>query len=141
MSQLQQAPVPVPVPAAIQNTEIDEWRQASAAPSESELTVPASPKTRAFLASVEDLDMFTKPAKRPRWWRRWFSGGTLRFVATYMALPFVTGVMAGMGEIFANELMFRWGWQGARPIMVAGRNNRALPVIREKPTAARPLDQ
>ncbi|KAJ1735424.1 hypothetical protein LPJ61_000547 [Coemansia biformis] len=71
---------------------------------------------------------------RPRAW--WFArlsgwGGTMRFVATYMALPFVTGVMAGMGEIFANELMFRWGWRGARPIMVAGRGGRVFPVSDE----------
>ncbi|KAJ2627532.1 hypothetical protein GGF44_004703 [Coemansia sp. RSA 1694] len=52
----------------------------------------------------------------------------LRFTATYLALPFITGVMAGMGEIFANEFMYRWGWRGARPIAVAGRNGRVFPV-------------
>ncbi|KAJ2108358.1 hypothetical protein GGI16_001170 [Coemansia sp. S142-1] len=52
----------------------------------------------------------------------------LRFTATYLALPFITGVMAGMGEIFANEFMYRWGWRGARPVAVAGRNGRVFPV-------------
>ncbi|KAJ2718786.1 hypothetical protein GGI07_005591 [Coemansia sp. Benny D115] len=56
-------------------------------------------------------------------WRR-----TLRFVGLYLALPFVTGVMAGMGEIFANEAMYRWGWRGARPIHVPGRHKRVFPV-------------
>ncbi|KAJ2910427.1 hypothetical protein GGI21_000890 [Coemansia aciculifera] len=56
----------------------------------------------------------------------------LRFTATYLALPFITGVMAGMGEIFANEFMYRWGWRGARPVAVAGRNGRVFPVAAEK---------
>ncbi|KAJ2611777.1 hypothetical protein H4S08_002999 [Coemansia sp. RSA 1365] len=59
-------------------------------------------------------------------------GRTFRFISLYMALPFVTGVMAGMGEIFANELMYRWGWRGARPIMVPGRNGRVYPILKEK---------
>lgn len=50
----------------------------------------------------------------------------LRILGTYLALPFVTGVMAGMGEIFANELMYRWGWRGARPLQVPNRRNRSL---------------
>ncbi|KAJ2830739.1 hypothetical protein GGI24_001838 [Coemansia furcata] len=53
----------------------------------------------------------------------------LRFTAAYLALPFITGVMAGMGEIFANEFMYRWGWRGARPVAVAGRNGRVFPVV------------
>ncbi|KAJ2865629.1 hypothetical protein GGH94_002073 [Coemansia aciculifera] len=52
----------------------------------------------------------------------------LRFTATYLALPFITGVMAGMGEIFANEFMYRWGWRGARPVAVGRRNGRVFPV-------------
>ncbi|KAJ2682773.1 hypothetical protein GGH99_004603 [Coemansia sp. RSA 1285] len=59
--------------------------------------------------------------KVPNW------GRVLGFVATYMALPFVTGVMAGIGEIFANELLYRWGWRGARPISVPGRNGQVFP--------------
>ncbi|KAJ1861735.1 hypothetical protein LPJ73_000948 [Coemansia sp. RSA 2703] len=70
------------------------------------------------------------------WWRRVVSDGgwgrTLRFFGLYMALPFVTGVMAGMGEIFANEVMFRWGWRGARPIQVPGRNGRVFPIDKHK---------
>ncbi|KAJ2305795.1 hypothetical protein IWW55_001756, partial [Coemansia sp. RSA 2706] len=105
------------VPAVSRPAQIEEWRQAAAV-GPSELALHSTPKMQAFIESVEDLDLYTRPTKRPRWWRRWFGSGTLRFVATYMALPFVTGVMAGMGEIFANELMYRWGWQGARPIML-----------------------
>ncbi|KAJ2489782.1 hypothetical protein IWW37_003697 [Coemansia sp. RSA 2050] len=60
----------------------------------------------------------------------------LRFTATYLALPFVTGVMAGMGEIFANEFMYRWGWKGARPVAVAGRNGRVFPVVEKAGSAA-----
>ncbi|KAJ1934837.1 hypothetical protein EC988_008679 [Linderina pennispora] len=70
-----------------------------------------------------------------KWWQRvpsWSS--VLRFTALYMVLPFITGVMAGMGEIFANELMFRWGWRGARPLMVKNRGNRVFPVT-DKPGA------
>ncbi|KAI8324541.1 hypothetical protein GQ54DRAFT_309096 [Martensiomyces pterosporus] len=75
------------------------------------------------------------PAKQ-KWWQRWFAapnlGKTLRFTASYMVLPFITGVMAGMGEIFANELMFRWGWRGARPVVVPGRSGRVFPIRAEK---------
>ncbi|KAJ2416332.1 hypothetical protein GGI10_001032, partial [Coemansia sp. RSA 2530] len=60
----------------------------------------------------------------------------LRFTATYLALPFITGVMAGMGEIFANEFMYRWGWKGARPVTVAGRNSRVFPVVEKARDAA-----
>ncbi|KAI7833244.1 hypothetical protein BX661DRAFT_169109 [Kickxella alabastrina] len=67
-----------------------------------------------------------------KWWMSVDWKRTLRFVGLYMALPFVTGVMAGMGEIFANEAMYRWGWRGARPIQVKGRNNQKFPVITEK---------
>ncbi|KAJ1881560.1 hypothetical protein LPJ57_001538 [Coemansia sp. RSA 486] len=91
---------------------------------ERELSVPGLPK-----AVVR---------QRERWWKRmvlksnWKS--TMRFVGLYMALPFVTGVMAGLGEIFANEVMYRWGWRGARPIQVPGRDNRVFPVTKEKVT-------
>ncbi|KAJ2022874.1 hypothetical protein GGI06_001636, partial [Coemansia sp. S85] len=60
----------------------------------------------------------------------------LRFTAAYLALPFITGVMAGMGEIFANEFMYRWGWKGARPVAVAGRNSRVFPVVEKARDAA-----
>ncbi|KAI9479400.1 hypothetical protein LPJ78_004250 [Coemansia sp. RSA 989] len=111
-----------------EGVEIEKWRQAAMATSDKhELVMSPAP----FIASA-DMDMPIRPA-RSRWWKGWFSGGTLRFVATYMLLPFVTGVMAGMGEIFANEAMYRWGWRGARPIMVEGRKGRVFPI--EKPTA------
>lgn len=31
-----------------------------------------------------------------------------------LVLPFVNGMMLGFGEIFAHELMFRWGWFGTK---------------------------
>ncbi|KAJ2769185.1 hypothetical protein IWQ57_003214 [Coemansia nantahalensis] len=77
----------------------------------------------------QQLVPITQAPPAPWWFSRlagW--GGVMRFVGLYMALPFVTGVMAGMGEIFANELMFRWGWRGARPVQVPGRGGRVFPV-------------
>ncbi|KAJ2003361.1 hypothetical protein GGI02_003536 [Coemansia sp. RSA 2322] len=75
----------------------------------------------------------TWPAAKPQW-KLWRIVGSinwpkvLKFTATYVALPFITGVMAGMGEIFANEFMYRWGWRGARPMAVSGRNGRVFPA-------------
>ena len=34
--------------------------------------------------------------------------------AINLFLPFIHGMMLGFGEIFAQELGFRWGWSGAR---------------------------
>ncbi|KAJ2849549.1 hypothetical protein IWW36_002555 [Coemansia brasiliensis] len=113
-----------------ESVEIEKWRQAAVAVPDKHELIMSPP---AFIASAEHTDMPAKPIRRSRWWKGWFGGGTLRFVATYMVLPFVTGVMAGMGEIFANEVMYRWGWRGARPIMVEGRKGRVFPS--EKPAA------
>ncbi|KAJ2782917.1 hypothetical protein H4R18_001996 [Coemansia javaensis] len=77
--------------------------------------------------------MVSAPGVRSRWFAPlsgW--GGAARFLATYVALPFVTGVMAGMGEIFANELMYRWGWRGARPVAVPGRNGQTFPAAKKE---------
>ncbi|KAJ2795069.1 hypothetical protein H4R20_006003, partial [Coemansia guatemalensis] len=91
-----------------------------------EYTVPVEKRRpRSFISRIGDYI--------PSWSR------SLRFISLYMALPFLTGVMAGMGEIFANELMYRWGWRGARPIMVPGRNGRVYPIPKEKPTSSSTL--
>ncbi|KAJ2077472.1 hypothetical protein H4R24_005113 [Coemansia sp. RSA 988] len=84
--------------------------------------------------------------KSPCSYISWISGyfpgwsRSFRFISLYMVLPFVTGVMAGMGEIFANEFMYRWGWRGARPIMVPGRSGRVYPIPQEK-VASSPILQ
>ncbi|PIA17891.1 hypothetical protein COEREDRAFT_85769 [Coemansia reversa NRRL 1564] len=82
-------------------------------------------RPRSYISQIRDYI--------PSW------GRTFRFISLYMALPFVTGVMAGMGEIFANELMYRWGWRGARPIMVPGRNGRVYPIPKEKTASSTTL--
>ncbi|KAJ2464957.1 hypothetical protein GGI03_002935 [Coemansia sp. RSA 2337] len=40
----------------------------------------------------------------------------------------LTNGLEGVGKSFANEFMYRWGWRGARPVAVAGRNGRVFPV-------------
>ncbi|KAJ2549139.1 hypothetical protein EV175_004558 [Coemansia sp. RSA 1933] len=84
--------------------------------------------------------------KKNQWWEiaavkapNW--GRVLGFVATYMALPFVTGVMAGIGEIFANELLYKWGWRGARPVSVPGRNNQIFPKPKDAQLATSVVDK
>ncbi|KAJ2389834.1 hypothetical protein GGI23_005751 [Coemansia sp. RSA 2559] len=77
--------------------------------------------TQTATAGVVVKNHWWEMVKAPNW------GRVLGFVATYMALPFVTGVMAGIGEIFANELLYKWGWRGARPISVPGRNSQIFP--------------
>ncbi|KAJ2691930.1 hypothetical protein H4R19_006258 [Coemansia spiralis] len=91
------------------------------------------PGVEAYIAAQRQQQQLVHdpPAQVPApWWFSKLAGwrGVVRFVGLYMALPFVTGVMAGMGEIFANELMFRWGWRGARPVNVPGRSGRVFPV-------------
>lgn len=44
-------------------------------------------------------------------------------VAINLVLPFVNGVMIGIGEILAHEVGFRWGWAGAR-VVPASRTHR-----------------
>ncbi|KAL1915640.1 uncharacterized protein VTP21DRAFT_6399 [Calcarisporiella thermophila] len=46
----------------------------------------------------------------------------LRAVGINFFLPFLNGVMLGLGEIFANEIMFSFGWFGARIIPAGGRS-------------------
>lgn len=36
--------------------------------------------------------------------------------AINLVLPFINGVMLGLGEIFAHEIGFRWGFFGARVV-------------------------
>ncbi|KAG8628271.1 hypothetical protein KVT40_004144 [Elsinoe batatas] len=38
----------------------------------------------------------------------------LRGAAINLLLPFVNGLMLGFGELFANELAFRFGWGGTK---------------------------
>lgn len=40
--------------------------------------------------------------------------GLLRGAAINLLLPFVNGLMLGFGELFANELAFRFGWSGTK---------------------------
>lgn len=40
--------------------------------------------------------------------------GLLRGAAINVLLPFVNGMMLGFGELFANELAFRFGWSGTK---------------------------
>ncbi|PVV04417.1 hypothetical protein BB560_001091 [Smittium megazygosporum] len=42
---------------------------------------------------------------------------------TTFLLPFVSGAMMGLGEIFAHQLMFNLGWMFARPIYAPGSVN------------------
>lgn len=43
-----------------------------------------------------------------------------------LVLPFVNGMMLGFGEIFAHEIMFRYGWFGARVQPPMRRQRTAL---------------
>lgn len=48
-----------------------------------------------------------------------------------LVLPFVNGMMLGFGEIFAHEVMFRWGWFGAKvypPTRVQPRVGRSVLI-------------
>lgn len=40
--------------------------------------------------------------------------GLLRGAGINLLLPFVNGLMLGFGELFANELAFRFGWSGTK---------------------------
>ncbi|OLY80863.1 hypothetical protein AYI68_g5034 [Smittium mucronatum] len=46
--------------------------------------------------------------------------GILVTSLTTIGLPFISGIMVGLGEIFANEVMFHYGWRGATPIRIIG---------------------
>ncbi|KAI9503229.1 hypothetical protein GGI25_004280 [Coemansia spiralis] len=106
-------------------------RQFEAASAEDRATSPLVSEVFSEKATIVTKKQPWWVVKAPNWKR------ILGFVATYMALPFVTGVMAGIGEIFANELLYRWGWRGAKPISVPGRNNRVFPKSKsEQITAA-----
>ncbi|OMJ09084.1 hypothetical protein AYI69_g10817 [Smittium culicis] len=51
--------------------------------------------------------------------------GILVISLTTIGLPFISGMMVGLGEIFANELMFYYGWRGATPIRIIGALSKA----------------
>lgn len=40
--------------------------------------------------------------------------GLVRGAAINLLLPFVNGLMLGFGELFANELAFRFGWSNTK---------------------------
>lgn len=40
--------------------------------------------------------------------------GLLRGAGINLLLPFINGLMLGFGELFANELAFRFGWSGTK---------------------------
>lgn len=40
--------------------------------------------------------------------------GLIRGAGINLLLPFVNGLMLGFGELFANELAFRFGWSGTK---------------------------
>ena len=46
--------------------------------------------------------------------------GLVRGAAINLLLPFVNGLMLGFGELFANELAFRFGWSNTKVRSVAG---------------------
>lgn len=54
--------------------------------------------------------------------------GLLRGAAINLLLPFVNGLMLGFGELFANEVAFRWGWGGTKVSCVSffGRGDGEL---------------
>ena len=51
----------------------------------------------------------------------------LKSAAINFVLPFFNGVMLGFGEIFANELLFKYGWFG-RSFPQLGLNNTIPPT-------------
>lgn len=46
--------------------------------------------------------------------------GLARGAAINLLLPFVNGLMLGFGELFANELAFRFGWSNTKVRLLAG---------------------
>lgn len=46
--------------------------------------------------------------------------GLVRGAAINLLLPFVNGLMLGFGELFANELAFRFGWSNTKVRLIAG---------------------
>lgn len=63
--------------------------------------------------------------------------GLLRGAAINLLLPFVNGLMLGFGELFANELAFRFGWSGTKVFpnhrrVGPGVEMRADPVERKR---------
>jgi hypothetical protein len=45
--------------------------------------------------------------------------GLVRGAAINLLLPFVNGLMLGFGELFANELAFRFGWSNTKVCLAA----------------------
>ncbi|KAL8781946.1 MAG: hypothetical protein Q9213_005785 [Squamulea squamosa] len=65
--------------------------------------------------------------------------GLLRGAAINLLLPFVNGLMLGLGELLAHEAAFRLGWSGTK-IFPTGRSSRSVGPgveMREDPTTRR----
>jgi hypothetical protein len=51
--------------------------------------------------------------------------GLVRGAAINLLLPFVNGLMLGFGELFANELAFRFGWSNTKVRSIAGKRDKS----------------
>jgi hypothetical protein len=65
-----------------------------------EMSSPSSPSSD----SASPLILYSPPT----FW------GLVRGAAINLLLPFVNGLMLGFGELFANELAFRFGWSNTK---------------------------
>lgn len=66
--------------------------------------------------------------------------GLLRGAAINLLLPFVNGLMLGFGELFANELAFRFGWSGTKVSYTAERWSWAQEPLGMAPWGAAHTD-
>lgn len=55
--------------------------------------------------------------------------GLLRGAGINLLLPFINGLMLGFGELFANELAFRFGWSGTKVSRIGKSAARHLGTI------------
>lgn len=70
-----------------------------------EMSSPSSPSSD----SASPLILYSPPT----FW------GLVRGAAINLLLPFVNGLMLGFGELFANELAFRFGWSNTKVRLIA----------------------
>ncbi|KAI5244510.1 hypothetical protein E4T47_02776 [Aureobasidium subglaciale] len=76
-----------------------------------EVSSPSSPSSD----SASPLILYSPPT----FW------GLVRGAAINLLLPFVNGLMLGFGELFANELAFRFGWSNTKACCAAGNQMEA----------------
>ncbi|KAI8060066.1 outer membrane protein TOM13-domain-containing protein [Gongronella butleri] len=56
-------------------------------------------------------------SRKEPWYRQELFLSIVKSTAVNFLLPFVNGVMLGFGEIFANELVIKYGWfEFSRPL-------------------------